>query len=335
MPTLDRSSVFRIISLTLAGGDVLQTIPGTLRLYKRQWKRKRISTVCIAYGIARYMSIMSLVANGYDAFSHNYTYASCRRLYMIPNITALLAGMAVDVLVFIRTLAISGQSKPVRIGLGIILLLTFPVETFGIAYHRDPFFNNGACKGRVLHPGEPDWNIVYYSTHMAFDAIACAVASYFLVVASRQHGILHFSTLMRHVLRDGVLYFLVVFLVNFWVVLEFAGVFFSGAASSLPLAIVLIAIQHLILSTQKFTDRQPGLRTISVSRGSVSQGPPRFYTPGDQSQQLDVELESGVFMDGFSQSHDDGTDQKLTFHSSEPTATLKSSGPGASKLSAV
>ncbi|KAJ7675435.1 hypothetical protein B0H17DRAFT_1207624 [Mycena rosella] len=37
-----------------------------------------------------------------------------------------------------------------------------------------------------------------------------------------------------------MLYFLVVFLVNLWVVLEFAHVFKSGAASSLPLAVVLI-----------------------------------------------------------------------------------------------
>lgn len=71
---------------------------------------------------------------------------------MLPNVTAraftvirydkrcsrppaVLAGMAVQVLVYIRTLAISGRSKYVRFGLGLILLLGFPVQTFGIVYH--------------------------------------------------------------------------------------------------------------------------------------------------------------------------------------------------------
>ncbi|KAJ7476638.1 hypothetical protein FB451DRAFT_246059 [Mycena latifolia] len=202
--SLDRFSVFRIISLSLAGGDVLQTIPATYVMYKRQWDRRRLSAVCFFYAMARYMSIFSLVANGIDAFYTGYTPATCKRVYMFPNVTALLAGMAVQVLVFIRTYAISSRSKYVRFGLGSILLLGFPVQIFGIVYHRDSFFNNGTCKGKVLRPGEPDWNIVYYSAHMVFDAIACATATYYLVYSSRVLGVLHFSKLLRHILRDGV-----------------------------------------------------------------------------------------------------------------------------------
>ncbi|KAJ7172995.1 hypothetical protein C8R43DRAFT_944043 [Mycena crocata] len=179
-----------------------------------------------------------------------------------------------------------------------------------------------SCKGKVLRAGEvgysfipyaaptyiprqPDWNIVqvptffeirYYSAHMVFDLIACATATYFIVYSSRIQGVIHFSKLFRSILRDGLLYFIVVFLVNFWVVLEFANVFKSGAASSLPLAVVLIAVQHLVLNTQ---------RLISPARPSVddrfngelvSQGPPQFY---ENSRTLDgVELESGVFAGG-------------------------------------
>ncbi|KAJ7334818.1 hypothetical protein DFH08DRAFT_879471 [Mycena albidolilacea] len=293
MTSLDRSTVFRIISLTLAGGDVIQTIPGTWVLYKKQWLRRRISPLCFFYAMARYMSIISLIFNGYNAFSRNYTPTSCKHLYMFPNVTALLAGIAVQVLVYIRTVAISGRAVRVRIGLGVVMLLGFPVQTFGIVYHRDPFFNDGACKGKVLRPGEPDWNIVYYSAHMAFDLIACATATYFLVYSSRVLGVFHFSKLARNVLRDGLFYFLVVFLVNLWVVLEFAQVFVSGAASSLPLAVVLIAIQHLVLSTQ---NRTAGNTSSDHDySASVSRGPPHFFSH-DQSQEFDTELESGVFV---------------------------------------
>ncbi|KAJ7119565.1 hypothetical protein C8R44DRAFT_177246 [Mycena epipterygia] len=188
MVALNRSTVFRIVSLSLAGGDVCQTIPATYRMYKKQVDRRRLSAVCFFYAMARYFSIGSLVANGFGAFWTHYTPETCKHVYMFPNVTALIAGMSVQMVVFIRTYAISGRSKYVRFGLGSVLLLGFPVQIFGIVYHRDPFFNNGMCKGEVLHAGEPDWNIVYYSAHMAWDLIACATATYYLVASSRVQG---------------------------------------------------------------------------------------------------------------------------------------------------
>ncbi|KAJ7471899.1 hypothetical protein FB451DRAFT_1559106 [Mycena latifolia] len=349
--SLDRSTVFRIISLSIAGGDVLQTIPGTYAMYKRQWDRRRLSAVCFFYAMARYMSVFSLVANGFNAFYKGYTPTTCKRIYMFPNVTALLAGMAVQVLVYIRTYAISGRSKYVRFGLGSILLLGFPVQIFGIVYHVCCFATRyvltvysyiayvfyseihllkteRACKGKVLHPGEPDWNIVYYSAHMVFDVIACATATYYLVYSSRVLGVLHFSKLLRHVLRDGLLYFLVVFLVNLWVVLEFAHVFVSGAASSLPLAVVLIAVQHLTLSTQRMT-KPGGRRSSDDFTQSISQGPPRFSARNQNRRQLDVELQSGDFDTILESSdlkgslHSQPADNSRTLHSSGATASTQ------------
>ncbi|KAF8147794.1 hypothetical protein K438DRAFT_1779887 [Mycena galopus ATCC 62051] len=138
------------------------------------------------------------------------------------------------------------------------------VTTFGIVYHGwfaiimflsetstysmlipagQPYFNNGACKGKVLHLAS------YYSAHMVFDLIACATATYYLPFLEIRAQCAY---------RWGRI-FLGCFLANLWVALEFAHVFVSGAASSLPLALVLI-------------------------------GPPRFYSQS-RSQQLDVELQ--------------------------------------------
>ncbi|KAJ7038587.1 hypothetical protein C8F04DRAFT_1088736 [Mycena alexandri] len=291
MADLTRGTIFRIISLSLAGGDVVQTIPQTVRFYRAQWaKGRRVTTVCFFYAMARYMSILSLIANAHAAFSPSPNFEACKRIYLLPNVTALLAAIAVQVLVYLRTVAISGRSKYVRVGLGSIMLLGFPVQTFGIVYHRDPFFaSNGLCKGEVLRAGEPDWNIVFYSANMAFDFIACVTATYYIVASSQFHQLSRLSKFFRHILRDGLLYFVVVFLVNLWVVLEFAHVFASGAASMLPLAVVLIAVQHLILSTHHITSVNPNNNKEDFS-SSVSQGPPRFYTSTN-----DVELQSGVF----------------------------------------
>ncbi|KAJ6588500.1 hypothetical protein B0H19DRAFT_208695 [Mycena capillaripes] len=59
-----KTSVFRIISFTLAGADIVQTSPDTVKLYLKQWKNRSLSPVCLFYAVARYMTIISLVTNG-------------------------------------------------------------------------------------------------------------------------------------------------------------------------------------------------------------------------------------------------------------------------------
>ncbi|KAJ7498700.1 hypothetical protein FB451DRAFT_6771 [Mycena latifolia] len=307
--TIDKFSLFRIISFSIAGGDVLQTMPGTYRLYKKQFVNRSLSPMCFFYAMARYMSILSLISNGIGFFGTNFTPSSCRRFYMLPNITAMLAGMSVQVLIFIRTYAISGRSIYVWFGLGSFLILCFPVQVFGITYHRDPFLSHGSCKGKVLRANEPDWNIVYYSATMAFDLVACVTATMYLVLSSQIQGFFNTSKFVRRVLRNGLLYTLVVFIANLyatqytssvnaqlsirWVVLEFAKVMSTGAASTLPLAVVMIAAQHLILSTQPPHSDSPS-STDESPRPLGQSGPARFFN-GNNTQQ-DVELQSSVFV---------------------------------------
>ncbi|KAJ7692534.1 hypothetical protein B0H17DRAFT_1061203 [Mycena rosella] len=292
-----RYNLFRIISFTLAGGDVFQTIPGTYALYKKQWVKRKLSPVCFFYAMARYMTIISLVTNGVGFYGKHFTLETCQSFYMVPNVTAMLAGMAVQILVFIRTYAISGRSKFVLYGLGSFLLLGFPVQVFGITYHRDPVIPNGACKGRVLHANEPDWNIVYYSAHMTYDLIAVVTVTYFLVY-SRTFGVTNLSNFVRRVLAQGLLYFIIVFLVNLWVVLEFLGVLQTGAASTLPLAIVLIAVQHLILSTQHRPSSNDTSLGASQPRSHNKKGRQSAIVFGTMGSGEAIELQSSVSMDG-------------------------------------
>ncbi|KAJ7490355.1 hypothetical protein B0H11DRAFT_2191585 [Mycena galericulata] len=310
--TIDKFSLFRVISFSLAGGDVVQTIPRTFRLYRKQWVNGSLSPVCFFYAMARYMSILSLVSNGVGFFGTGFTPPSCQRFYMLPNVTAMLAGMAVQVLIFIRTFAISGRSKRVYFGLGTSMLLLFPVQMFGIVYHRDPFLSEGSC---VFSRRNTRYYLTHLvaakeefftrtSAHMTFDLLACGTATFYLVFSSRIGGSFNTSRFVGRVLRNGLLYTLVVFLVNLWVSLEFAGVFTTGAASTLPLAVVLIAVQHLILSTQRlasdeaiFTDEY----RQSTSGSAGMSGPPRFIS-GSNTQ--DVELQSGVFV--VTETTDDG-----------------------------
>ncbi|KAF7292841.1 putative Transmembrane protein [Mycena indigotica] len=322
-----KANVFRIISFTLAGGDVLQTIPPTYQLYKRQWKNRTLSPVCFFYAAARYLTIISLVSNAYGFYGTHYTLETCKPWYMLPNVTAMLAGMAVQVLLYIRTYAISGRSPWVKWGLGAFLLLGFPVQVFGIVFRREARVKGGDCKGVVLRKGDPDWNIVYYSAHMAYDFVVCAVATFFIVYTSRLHGMFLMSKFIRKVLRNGLLYAVVVFIANLWVVLEFVKVLDTGVGATLPLAVVLIAAQHLILSTQRLSDDQPST-TDEHGHSHPSSGPrsrggapgggygyprsPRAYTnsstvvsrsdSGRNTARQDVEMQPGVFV--FTETYD-------------------------------
>ncbi|KAJ6511406.1 hypothetical protein C8R47DRAFT_1094953 [Mycena vitilis] len=309
MAVNSKANIFRVISFSLAGGDVLQTIPGTVQLYRKQWRLRTLSPVCFFYAVARYMTIISLITNGIGFYGTTFTAASCKPFYMVPNVTAMLAGMAVQILIFIRTYAISGRSALVYWGLGVILLMGFPVQIFGIVYHRLPETKGGECKGKVFAAGEPDWNIVYYSAHMAYDVIACATGAFYLVYSARMQGTFTMSRFIRRVLRNGLLYTLVVFLANLWVVLEFEEVFKTGVGATLPLAIVLIAVQHLILSTQRLNSDSPsstdnyyrsrsGPLSINGTHARKSQPPPspRRPFPGPRHSSQDLELQSGVYV---------------------------------------
>ncbi|KAJ7913577.1 hypothetical protein B0H13DRAFT_2326264 [Mycena leptocephala] len=312
-----RLSLFRIISFTLAGGDVFQTIPGTYALYKKQWVNRRLNPMCFFYAMARYMTIISLVSNGIGFYGTHFTPATCQSFYMLPNVTAMLAGMAVQVLVFIRTYAISGRSKFVWYGLGSFLLLGFPVQIFGITYHRDPLIQNGVLfisyhAAVIKYPvdakdgfsirttGLEYWHS-YYGAHMTYDFVAASTATFFLVYSSRITGVFNLSNFVRRVLAQGLLYFIVVFLVNLWVVLEFLGVLQTGAASTLPLAIVLIAIQHLILSTQHLASNNDTRslgesQSHSRNKNGRRQSASTVVFGAAESTQA-IELQSGVFMD--------------------------------------
>jgi len=209
------------------------------------------------------------------------------------------------------------------------MLVLFPVQVFGITYHRDPYLSHGtygSCKGKVLHPGEPDWNIVYYSAHMAFDLTACATATFCLIFSARIQGVFNLSKFLRRVLRNGLLYAVVVFLVNLWVVFEFAGIFNSGAASTMPIAVVMIAAQHLILSTQRLiADKPSSTDDYHRSGGNTARtsGPARFY-----SSQQDVELESGVFVVTESYVKPLAEDRKAEFQSADRQNSLDAEHTG-------
>lgn len=285
---MDRSVIIRIISLTLAGADFLQTIPQTYKLYKKNWRHGGFSPICAFYAGARYFSIVSLITNVGAAFATTFTQELCNKVYMFPNVTALLAAICVQCLLFIRTCSISQRSKPVFWLLGGLLVLLIPVETFGIVYHRRPVVKKGSCKGVVTVPGDPDWNIVFYIACLCYDIITCVTATGFLISASNVGGKFRASKFVRQILRNGIVYTVIVSIANLLVVCEFTGATNTGVGSALPLALVMICAVHLILSTQDY-------RSDHYSHSEEQTSRPLAFPHLKPSAQSDLELQSSDY----------------------------------------
>ncbi|KAJ7114255.1 hypothetical protein C8R44DRAFT_929027 [Mycena epipterygia] len=246
-------------SFTLAGGDVFQTIPGTYAFYKRQWVNRKLSPACFFYAVARYMTIISLVTNGIGFYGTHFTPATCQPFYMLPNVTAMLAGMAVQILVFIRY----------------VRVISTPVWHIYVLIDRvsQPLIKNGGCKGRVNHANEGGYS--YYGAHMTYDLIAVSTATFFLVYSSQISGVLWVVLEFLGLIQTGAA---------------------SSLSLAIVLIVPPPAIQHLILGTQGLvSNNDTGLGSSQSRSPNKSRYQSAIvFGAGDCGQA--IELQSSVFV---------------------------------------
>ncbi|KAF8603713.1 hypothetical protein BDV93DRAFT_158546 [Ceratobasidium sp. AG-I] len=179
---LDPRSPATCDTFSIAAFDYLQTIPGEIKLYRRQFERGRMSLVCFLFIVVRYVSIASLVLNGVGFYSTSFDDESCRKFRLAPPVTKMVAGIASQGLIFLRTWAISRKSRVVLIFLSTLCIATLPMMVIGNVYKRAPFVKEGTgtC---IAKQEEGSFNSapLYYGAMSGFDLIACGVATYYLI----------------------------------------------------------------------------------------------------------------------------------------------------------
>ncbi|KAJ6623628.1 hypothetical protein B0H10DRAFT_2213310 [Mycena sp. CBHHK59/15] len=136
-PPFSKLSLFRIMYAALPLLSSVETCSKPFRVPMHSTKSNvnhKLSPVCFFYAMARYMTIISLVSNGigphgllfiesiltaeYNAlgfYGTHFTPATCKSFYMLPNVTAMLAGMAVQILVFIWYVPGAASTLPLAI----------------------------------------------------------------------------------------------------------------------------------------------------------------------------------------------------------------------------
>ncbi|CAE6490580.1 unnamed protein product [Rhizoctonia solani] len=295
------TSNLRVATFSIALFDVIQTIPGEIQLYRKQFKNGRMSFVCFLFIVVRYVSIAALVLNGVGYYGTTFTYEACVKFRLAPPVTKMVAGIACQAIILLRTWAISRKSRGVLIILGVLFVLGLPFLILGNVYRRDAYVEpgTGSCIAKQL--GSLNTAPMYYGAMSAFDVVACVIATYYLLDLDAKS----MSGFTRKVLKHGLIYtfgttfsnIIVLMAVCHVKYIEKLGAFLSvavrNAISDIQLEerkltsnvqqITMIMAQHLVLSTQNFNDSTSA--NYSSAREPPSLGRPVFPAKGFQSSE--------------------------------------------------
>ncbi|CCO29386.1 hypothetical protein RSOLAG1IB_02656 [Rhizoctonia solani AG-1 IB] len=266
------TSNLRVATFSIALFDVIQTIPGEIQLYRKQFKNGRMSLVCFLFIVVRYVSITALVLNGVGYYGTTFTYEDCVKFRLAPPVTKMIAGMACQAIILLRTWAISRKSRGVLIILGVLFVLCLPFLILGNVYRRDPYVEpgTGSCIAKQL--GNLNTAPMYYGAMSAFDVVACVIATYYLLDLDAKSTMSGFT---RKVLKHGLIYTFGTTLSNIIVLMAVCHVkYIEKLGAFLSVAITMIMAQHLVLATQNFNDSTSA--NYSSTREPPSLGRPVF-----------------------------------------------------------
>ncbi|CAE7073543.1 unnamed protein product [Rhizoctonia solani] len=245
------TSNLRVATFSIALFDVLQTIPGEIQLYRKQIKNGRMSLVCFLFIVVRYVSIVALVLNGVGFYGSHFNMDMCIKFRLAPPVTKMIAGIACQCIIYLRTWAISRKSRVVLITLGVLFVLCLPFLILGNVYARAPYVENGSCIAKQAK-GTLNTAPMYYGAMSGFDLVACAIATYYLMDLGASASASGFT---RKVLKHGLIYAFGTTLSNIVVLMAVCHVkYIEKLGAFLSVAITMIMAQHLVLATQNFND---------------------------------------------------------------------------------
>ncbi|ELU41866.1 hypothetical protein AG1IA_04101 [Rhizoctonia solani AG-1 IA] len=251
------------------------------------------------------VSIAALVLNGVGYYGTTFTYEACVKFRLAPPVTKMVAGIACQAIILLRTWAISRKSRGVLIILGVLFVLGLPFLILGNVYRRDVQLISARCIAKQL--GSLNTAPMYYGAMSAFDVVACVIATYYLLDLDAKS----MSGFTRKVLKHGLVSrvctanrfssvvsnIIVLMAVCHVKYIEKLGAFLSvavrNAISDIQLEerkltsnvqqITMIMAQHLVLSTQNFNDSTSA--NYSSAREPPSLGRPVFPAKGFQSSE--------------------------------------------------
>nr|GAT57932.1 predicted protein [Mycena chlorophos] len=265
------AAYLRVAADSISLFDYLQTFPAEIRLYRRQKNFCKPSMACILFIVVRYLGFINVVLANIGFFYHGFSANTCKHYFMLTPVLKLFLYMSSQVILGIRTYAVSRRSPWVLWMLVVVFILCTVPELLATFYRRIPVNLNGACTG-----GNPKGVSVasyFYVGALAYDLIAMTTTFFYLIkFSSKSRTSITSSLLAKLMLEDGIMYFLALSAMN---VLNF--IFFRNtnsalqpSASTLGMATTMIFSSRFILNLSEHArgDGRSGDHTHSSrSRG--------------------------------------------------------------------
>ncbi|OCH93254.1 hypothetical protein OBBRIDRAFT_771885 [Obba rivulosa] len=236
-------SYFRVASLSVAAYDWLWTLPIEWEIYREQESILRLGRGCLLFILIRYSSICALTASNAGFFTHGFSPAACGRYrYFPPSMKGdryLFQSAIAQLILFIRTWAISRHATWVLLALSALFVISVALESWSNIYKlvavQNEWYN---CTSGNYHETEFVW--IHYLMCMVFDGACLGIAAGYLWMQSTDTtGV---RGLARSLLRQGVLYWVVLTTVNVANLITYRVADLSAQASAASIGYTLIWI---------------------------------------------------------------------------------------------
>ncbi|KAJ7859777.1 hypothetical protein B0H14DRAFT_3863947 [Mycena olivaceomarginata] len=261
--TLQLAAYFRVAAYSIAFFDYLQTLPAEYRLYARQKGPLRLSVACVLFILVRYLGLLSIILGNTGFFYHGFSKAACDQYFWLTPVFKLLLYLVSQVILAIRTYAVSRKSPLVlRILIGVFIACAVP-EFISTFWQRIPFHTNVPprffCLKCSLIPDDaifrtrnpPGIKIasLYYVGGLVYDAVTMVLTTTYLWKFSNASRT-SLSQLMKMMLEDGVMYFVALCSMNIVNIIFFQSpnAILQPAASTLGMAATMIFSGRFILN---------------------------------------------------------------------------------------
>ncbi|KAG0145141.1 hypothetical protein CROQUDRAFT_659087 [Cronartium quercuum f. sp. fusiforme G11] len=219
--------------------------------YRRIWKAP-MSLIKILYFANRYYTLANLIFVLYG-FNSSMTASQCNNFYKWEPGLASFTTIFAEAILVIRTYALWGKNKWILAGLmtGFLLecvVLLYAVTQFQAVPTRDPTDpdSRGACIAGG-GPGGHDWSMAYWVSPIIMDTLMLILTS-IRALQYRNRGVR--SSVFQTFVRDGILYFAVVFVVNLINTIFYSLPNQALQAVNSPMSLLMTSIMcsHIVLS---------------------------------------------------------------------------------------
>ncbi|KAJ7764317.1 hypothetical protein B0H16DRAFT_1799804 [Mycena metata] len=258
------AAYLRVAAYTMALFDYLQTLPAEFRLYAKQKGPFNLSIPCILFILVRYLGVLTICSGVVGFFYHGFSVEACSHFFWVTPVFKLflyLSSQAILTLRQVSTYAVSRKSKVV-LRLLIVLSIVTGNDCLDILETRSCTSGNAPTPGfRVA--------AVYYASCLLFDVVTMVISAGYLLRFSTSN--LSINTLTTMMIRDGIIYFVVLTAFNIVNVIFFQSgdTALQSAATAPGYAVTMIFSSRFILNLSERT-RPDGYSGENLSRTPIT-----------------------------------------------------------------